>query len=362
MDAEFSTGQTSRLLHVSQARVLRWCNEGLIECSTTAGGHYRIPQRAISAIEKNGAPELPHRPARSTGGPVSRATAAPPPSGLYRDASDALAESAESVEIVSNRVRRRQLELEDAQLDDEFEERARRKAAEEAEDRRLLAEARAGQEQQEWLQGKLAYALARLPQHAPLDLQRRAYDAALKFLQDTDRRIVPDAMVNAFLDHSVQMVVRIYDQRQAEIRRHEEEARQRTMLENLNGLVRIVAASEAQEARQLQAFFAIAPPPLPAPAPQLAAPQLEAASVDRDGERQARRRAAADRADGLLKHVNTHLRKYEFSGGWPEQRAEGERLRMLIREPLIARLLADPAMDNRDGRAFVEREIEERIS
>jgi hypothetical protein len=158
------------------------------------------------------------------------------------------------------------------------------------------------------------------------------------------------------------MVVRIYDQRQAEIRRHEEEARQRTMLENLNGLVRIVAASEAQEARQLQAFFAIAPPPLPAPAPQLAAPQLEAASVDRDGERQARRRAAADRADGLLKHVNTHLRKYEFSGGWPEQRAEGERLRMLIREPLIARLLADPAMDNRDGRAFVEREIEERIS
>ncbi len=55
MDAEFSTGQTSRLLHVSQARVLRWCTERLIECSVTPGGHYRIPQRAISAVERNAA-------------------------------------------------------------------------------------------------------------------------------------------------------------------------------------------------------------------------------------------------------------------------------------------------------------------
>jgi hypothetical protein len=293
---------------------------------------------------------------------VSRGTAAPPPSGLYRDASDALAESAESVEIVSNRVRRRQLELEDAQLDDEFEERARRKAIEEAENRRLLAEARAEQEQQDWLQGKLTYALAGLPQDAPLELQRPAYDAALKFLQDTDRRIVPDEMVNAFLNHSVQTVMRTYNQRQNEIKRHEQEARQRTVLENVNALVGIVAASQAQEAKQLQAFFAIAHPPRPAPAPRLATPQLEAASVDTEAERQARRRAAADRADQLLKHVNTYLQKFEFSGGWPEQRREGDRLRLLIREPLINALLEDPNMDNRDGRDFVEREIDERIS
>ncbi len=50
--------------------------------------------------------------------------------------------------------------------------------------------------------------------------------------------------------------------------------------------------------------------------------------VDVEAERQARRRAAADRADQLLKHINTHFKKYEFSGGWPEQRREADRLRL----------------------------------
>ncbi|MGA9210776.1 MAG: hypothetical protein WB347_23510 [Terriglobales bacterium] len=263
------------------------------------------------------------------------------------------------MEIITKRVQRRRIELEGAQVEDEFEERARRKAAEEAENRRLLAEAKAQQEQQEWLQAKLAYALARLPQAAPLELKRAAYNAALKFLQDTDRRIVPDEMVNAFLNDSLQTVVRTYNQRQNEIKRQEQEARQRSQVEALHSLLETVAQQDREECQRIKglSFFA-----KPAPTPQLAAPGPEPASVDAEAGRQARQRAAADKAEQLLKHINTHLKIYEFSGGWPEQRREADRLRLVIRQPLIDALLADPTMTNKDGRALVEREIDERIS
>ena len=89
-------------------------------------------------------------------------------------------------------------------------------------------------------------------------------------------------------------------------------------------MLRLLPDNEAREARQFEAFFAAAAPrPRPASAQQQAAAQ-----VDAEAQRQARRRAAADKADQLLKHINTHLKKYEFSGGWPEQRQEADRLRL----------------------------------
>jgi hypothetical protein len=346
-------GQAAAQLGVTPHHLRQLCKCGLIEAEQSVGHQWRIPLNEIERLASEGVPAAPtlmqepsEVPARTT-----------PPSGLYRDASDELADAAESVEIITKRVQRRRIELEGAQVEDEFEERARRKAAEEAENRRLLAEAKAQQEQQEWLQGKLAYALARLPQAAPLELKQAAYNAALKFLQNTDRRIVPDEMVNAFLNDSVQTVVQAYNQRQNEIKRQEQEARQRTLLENVNTLVGIAAASQAQEARQFEAFFAIAHPPRPAPAPQ----QIVAPLSSLEAERQARRRAAADKADARLGHINTDLAKYDFSNSL-ERRKEADRLRPLIRQALIDALVQTPDMDNRQIRAFIEREIEERIS
>ena len=251
-----------------------------------------------------------------------------------------------------------QIELEGAQVEDEFEERARRKAAEEAENRRLLAEAKAQQEQQEWLQAKLAYALARLPQAAPLELKQAAYNAALKFLQDTDRRIVPDEMVNAFLNHSVQTLVRIYNQKQNEVRHHEQEARQRSQFEALHSLLETVAQQDREECQRIKGLSSSQNLPLRRSSRPLAL------SLHRSMRKPSARRggARADRADQLLKHVNTYLQKFEFSGGWPEQRKEADRLRGPIRERLTDALLADPTMTNKDGRALVEREIDERIS
>jgi hypothetical protein len=329
------------------------CKFNLVEAELSAGGQWRVPLAEIERLERDGIPAAPTLMQESEPSEVARPSPSP---GLYREASDELAAAAESVEIVERRVQRRKLELLDAQLDDEFEERARRKAAEDTENRRLLVEARAQQEQDQWLQGKAAYALSGVRQDAPLELKRAACDAALKFLQDTDRRIVPDEMVNALLKDSVQTVVRIYDQQQSEIKRQAQEARQRTLLESVNALVGIVSSSQAREAKQLEAFFAIAHPPRLAPAPQFAT--LRPESDDAEAERQ----AAADRADQLLKHVGTYLKKYKFSGGWPEQSKEGDRLRIVIRQPLIDALLKDPTMSNGDGRDFVEREVDGRIS
>jgi len=385
MDDQFSTGQASRLLRVSQAKALRWCTEGLIECTTTAGGHYRIPQSAIAAIQKHGEPELPRRSARvSTGRPVSQRNSPPPPSGLYRDASDQLAQSAESVQIVANRVQRRRLELEDAELEDQFEERARRKAAEDAENRRLVAAAQAEQDHRQWLQGKLAYALeprtvspniqllylaagltpdseAGFPQKAPAELKQAVHDAVLKLLRNSDRNTLSDAMVNNSIRNTVRTFVQEYKQRQNEIRRAQQraqqEAEQRRQLNDLNTAVEI-ARLFVGGSRPAPAPQSLAAPP----APQITA-RPEPPSFAAEAESQARRRADAyNNAEPHLGHINTYLtRSYEFSNGWRERREEAARLRPLVRERLVDALTRRPDMNAEDMRAFIEQEIDKGI-
>jgi hypothetical protein len=374
MDDQYSTGQVSRMLHVSQAKALRWCTEGLIECTTTAGGHYRIPQSAIAAIQKHGEPELPRRSDRaSTGRPVSQRNPAPPPSGLYRDASDQLAQSAESVQIVANRIQRRRLELEDAELDDQFEERARRKAAEDAENRRLVAAAEAQRGYQQWLQGKLAYALepktvspnlqllylaagltpesaAGFPQNAPAQLKQAVHDAVLKLLRNTDRNTLPDGMVNDSIRNTVQTIVRAYNQRQNEIRRAEQEAEQRRQFDHAKATLQVVAALLGGNGPRT------APPPQLAapPAPQLAAPRPEPTSADAEAEHaaQASRHAAQQdtaeaerKADSALSLVESYLREYFDFDSPLDVYAEARELKDRLR-PRLVRLITDGKLMN----------------
>jgi hypothetical protein len=330
----------------------------LVEAEVSTGGQWRVPLVEIERLERDGVPAAPTLMQESEPSEVARPSPSP---GLYREASDELAAAAESVEIVERRVQRRKLELLDAQLDDEFEQRARRKAAADAENRRLLAEATAEQQQREWQQGKLLYALSGLPPNAALELQRRAYDVALKVIQGHDQHIVPDELLNALLRDSVRTVLRVYDQQQNEIRRQAQEAQQRKSIEYVGALLEIMSASQTQEAKQLGTFFAIAHSPRPAPAPQSATPQLESVSVAAEAD-QARRQAAAGRADELLRHVGTYLqRQYKFSGGCHERSEERDRLRIVIRPPLVEALLKNPTMSDQGGRDFVERQVDGHI-
>lgn len=107
-DRQFSSGQVATMAGCSQAKVRCWCTEGLIECSSTDGGHFRISGSAIEEILKNGQPELPRRPVngRESPPPRNRRASDDLHPDLYREASNELAESAEAVKIVENRVRR----------------------------------------------------------------------------------------------------------------------------------------------------------------------------------------------------------------------------------------------------------------
>jgi hypothetical protein len=358
-------------LGVTPHHLRQLCKRGLIEAELSTGGQSRIPLVEIERLERDGVPAAPTLMQESEPSEVARPSPSP---GLYREASDELAAAAESVEIVERRVQRRKLELEDARLDDDFEERARRKAIEGAENRRLLAEARAEDEQQEWVQGKLAWALepktvnlmgvvmplslsaAGLPQDAPSELKHAAYVAALRVIQDPHARTLPDGMINSFITDAIQALVR----KQNEIKRAEQQAQQqaqqRSQLDVVKAalqLLHIVDVQQPQEAKQYEAVFrSPAPQPQPAPAQQLA-------SVDTEGERQARRRAAADRADLHLGHINTYLKaEYKFTGGWPEQRATAARLRPAILAALIDALVQAPEWTAAQIRDFIEHEID----
>lgn len=222
-DREYSTSQVSRLVGASQAKVRRWCDEGLIDCSITGGGHFRIPAYAVEQIKKSGEPELPRRPASRRGSPSphKRRVLDDPPAELYREASDELSESAEDVKIVENRVRRRKADLELAQIEDVFDARNRQKVVEERESRRKIEEVSREEERNRWLREKLDWALnpkplppgweaievalefqgtarrsaAGLPSDAPVDIKVAVAKGVLGLLESVDPSVMTDELV-----------------------------------------------------------------------------------------------------------------------------------------------------------------------
>jgi hypothetical protein len=86
------------------------------------------------------------------------------------------------------------------------------------------------------------------------------------------------------------------------------------------------------------------------------------AAVAKRKETEARRRAAASKADFQLGHIERYLeQEYEFTGGWFEMRKEAGILRPQIREALINALLEDPDLNDADMRDFIEDEIDDSL-
>lgn len=285
-DCHYSTGQASRMLHCSQAKVRRWCEEGLIECASTEGGHYRISGAAIEQIQKHGEPELPRRPANPRGSvslPSRRALDSLPPD-LYREASDRLAESAEGVKIIENRVRRRKLELEGEQIEDEFRLRDERRAAEERESRREIAEANRKEQRNRWLREKINWALAPeplppgwetvqialelqgvgrssaagLPADAPIEVKVAVAKGVLRLLESVDPAVMSDDLLNEQIAALVKAIRGACRQRE----QAEQMAQDRHRMDTLKAIAEIIgnrnAACAHQAKRNLEAITAIA--------------------------------------------------------------------------------------------------------
>jgi excisionase family DNA binding protein len=81
-----------------------------------------------------------------------------------------------------------------------------------------------------------------------------------------------------------------------------------------------------------------------------------------ESEEQARRKAAAWRADMQLGHIARYLeQEYDFDGGYSEIRREADRLRPLIRETLIEELLDNPDLTSEEIREAIEDFIEDEV-
>jgi excisionase family DNA binding protein len=76
-------------------------------------------------------------------------------------------------------------------------------------------------------------------------------------------------------------------------------------------------------------------------------------------EEQVRHGSATFKADLYLDHITRHLEEeYDFDGGYSEMRREADRLRPLIREALIGKLLANPNMSPVEIHESIEDQIE----
>jgi Helix-turn-helix domain len=297
-DHQYSTGQAARMLHVSQGKVRRWCNEGLIDCSPTNGGHFRIAASAIERIQKHGEPELPRRSEnmREPRRPRNRGALDGLPPDLYREPSDLLAESAESVRLAENRVRRRKLEFEGETIEDEFSQLHQRKAAEEREHQREIAEAKGKEDRQRWIQAKLDWTLkpmpsepgweafdmacrlsgipqrsaAGLPMNAPLEIRAAIAADALKLLQTDAARLLPEEMINEQIRAAVVTTL-------AKQQRHEQE-KQNTTLKALAEIIGNRNAQNAQQAGRNLEMIAAAAKLLNGPEPAAAAEPTQSTS------------------------------------------------------------------------------------
>jgi hypothetical protein len=90
----------------------------------------------------------------------------------------------DSVTITEQRLKRRRLELEGEQLEDQFEERARARQAEQDEAARRQAQATAAQMRRQWEEGKIEWALSGLPRDCPAEIRLSVKDRVREALKD----------------------------------------------------------------------------------------------------------------------------------------------------------------------------------
>jgi excisionase family DNA binding protein len=191
-------------------------------------------------------------------------------------------------------------------------------------------------------------------------LKQRAWDAAVAAVGKTREEASYNEMETAAVQ-AVQPMIRQYEQQQA--------------CERIVGCVYVFDATfeEQQEAKEAvrQALAALPVGAVPkqfemaektALAPFKAAVAIRNEKARLESEKQAKRRAAASKADLQLDHIARYLEaEYEFDGDFWEVRREADRLRPLIREALIEELQENPDMTNEEIRESIEDQIDDAL-
>jgi hypothetical protein len=189
-------------------------------------------------------------------------------------------------------------------------------------------------------------------------LKQRAWDAAVAAIRRVREEASYHEMETAAVQ-AVQPMIREYEHQQAcqrivgrvyiyDATREEEEAAKEAVRKALAALPIGAAPKELEKAEET------------ARAPYKAAVATRKEKTRLESERQAQRRAVAWKADLQLDHIARYLEaEYDFDGGYSEMRQEADRLRPLIREALIDKLVKNPGMSVDEIRESIEDQIDD---
>ena len=191
-------------------------------------------------------------------------------------------------------------------------------------------------------------------------LKQRAWDAAVaavrKVREEASYREMETVAVEA-----VQPMIREYEHQQAcqrivrrvyiyDATREEEEAAKEAVRKAVAELPIGAAPRQLEKAEETAL----------ASYKSAVATQKEKARLE--SESQAQRRALAWKADLQLDHIARYLdEEYDFDGGYAEMRREADRLRPLIREALMDKLVKNPGMSADEIRESIEDQIDEGV-
>ena len=173
----FTTGQAAHQLGASQAQIRALCEGGSIASELTVGGQFRISAGEVERLRRTGLPSVP-RPLPQEGILAARnGRARHGHPELLADPSQDVVTAAEDVVVTENLLRKRKIELELAEVDDQFQAREiaeveRRAERERAERARLEEDGRT-----DWLRQAEESALRRIHPNVPAQTRLAALEA-----------------------------------------------------------------------------------------------------------------------------------------------------------------------------------------
>jgi hypothetical protein len=210
----FTTGQAAHQLGASQAQIRALCEGGSIASELTVGGQFRISAGEVERLRRTGLPSVP-RPLPQEGIPAARngRTRHGHPE-LLADPSQDVVTAAEDVVVTENLLRKRKIEFELAEVDDQFQARdiakaERRLECERAERARLEEDGRT-----DWLRKAEESALRRIHPDVPAEKRLAAIESVrtrLEPLTPTPSLQVTTEIIDAVLEISLGPWIRLGD-------------------------------------------------------------------------------------------------------------------------------------------------------
>jgi len=179
----FTTGQVANQLSASQAQIRALCESGAIKSESTPGHQFRIPGEEVERLKRTGLPEMP-RPLPQDGAPAAKnyrlRNGLPV---LMAKPSMEVTSAVDQVAVTESLLSRRRLELELADVEDQFEARAAAKAERQVELERVDRARRDEHERVKWLRESEEIAMGRVHADVPAHLRLIAMEAVRQRLE-----------------------------------------------------------------------------------------------------------------------------------------------------------------------------------